>query len=202
MVDTLHLANQGETPNKAIDLMEPQMVAIPGRGYEIGEYEVTRAEWHAVLARDPSYFKGCGDCPVEQVSWNDVQDYLKKLNELTGKQYRLPTEDEWKTACDGGNSHEYCGSDNVDAVAWYDQNSEKKTHPVGQKQANAYGLYDMSGNVWEWVQDCYDGDCSRRVYRGGSWDYDPAYVRSAKHDWFEPSKRNYNLGSRVARTLP
>ncbi|MDP2786755.1 MAG: SUMF1/EgtB/PvdO family nonheme iron enzyme [Pseudomonadota bacterium] len=183
-------------------VLEPEMVAIPGRNYEIGKYEVTQAEWQTVMGNNPSRFKGCDTCPVEQVSWNDVQDYLKKLNELTGKQYRLPTEAEWKAACDGGQEQEYCGSGNVDAVAWYDGNSGNKTHPAGQKQANGYGLYDMSGNVWEWMQDCYDGDCSRRVNRGGSWFLTADFARAAYRFRFEPAYRDDLLGFRPARTLP
>ncbi|MBI5329567.1 MAG: formylglycine-generating enzyme family protein [Betaproteobacteria bacterium] len=183
-------------------VLEPEMVQIPGRNYEMGKYEVTQAQWRSVMENAPSHFKGCDDCPVEQVSWDDVQQYLSKLNQMTGKQYRLPTESEWKHACDGGGNNEYCGSNNLDAVGWYDANSGNKTHPVGQKQANGYGLHDMSGNVWEWQQDCYDGDCSRRVSRGGSWYSSTRGARAAYRSWYEPSNRYDNLGFRPARTLP
>jgi formylglycine-generating enzyme required for sulfatase activity len=110
---------------------------------------------------------------VDSVSWDDVQDYLSKLNQLSGKQYRLPTEQEWKHACDGGGSQEYCGSNSLATVGWHDGNSGNKTHLVGQKRANGYGLYDMTGNVWEWTQDCGKGGCSERVLRGGAWSFNP-----------------------------
>lgn len=181
----------------------PEMVRIPGRNYEIGKYEVTQAQWEAVMGSNPSHFKGCDTCPVEQVSWNDVQDYLKVLNALTGKQYRLPTKSDWKIACDGGNAQEYCGSDNIDAVAWHEVNSGGKTHPVGQKQANGYGLHDMSGNVDEWMQDCSEDGCSHRITRGGSWSGPLRHLR-ADIDYFS-SRSEFSFGSlgfRLARTLP
>jgi formylglycine-generating enzyme required for sulfatase activity len=145
-------------------------------------------------------FKGCDDCPVERVSWDDVQGYLSKLNQMSGKQYRLPTEQEWKHACDGGSSQEYCGSSNLDAVGWYDKNSGDKTHPVGQKPANGYGLYDMSGNVREWQQDCYEGDCSKRFLRGGSWDFGSEFARAVFRFGYSPSTRDFSFGFRVARS--
>ena len=180
---------------------EPEMVAIPGKDYEMGKTEVTQAQWRAVMGNNPSYFSSCGDdCPVEKVSWDDIQDYLKKLNQMSGGQYRLPNEDEWKHACDGGSSQEYCGSNNLDAVSWYDKNSGGKTRPVGQKHANGYGLYDMTGNVWEWQQDCYDGDCSERVLRGGSWSVNSGNARAANRNRISPSRRDSYDGFRVARS--
>ncbi len=180
---------------------EPEMVPIPGKNYEMGKYEVTQAQWRAVMGDNPSGFSGCGDdCPVEQVSWNDIQEYLKKLNAKTGKLYRLPTEAEWKHACDGGLAQEYCGSNNLDAVGWYDKNSGDMTHPVGQKQANGYGLYDMTGNVWEWVQDCWEEDCSVRVLRGGSWIGASGYARAGHRGWDSSLGRLDNNGFRVALT--
>lgn len=180
----------------------PEMVAIPGKDYEMGKYEVTQAQWRSVMGSDPPElkFKGCDDCPVERVSWDDVQGYLAKLNRVSGKQYRLPTEAEWKYACDGGASQEYCGSGDVDAVAWYDKNSGAKTHPVGRKQANGYGLYDLSGNVWEWQQDCWEGDCSVRVLRGGSWGSDSENSHAAFRGRNTPSVRSSSFGFRVARS--
>jgi hypothetical protein len=183
-------------------VLEPEMVRIPGRNYEMGKYEVTQAQWRSVMGNDPSGFNGCDDCPVERVRWQDVQEYLSKLNQLTGKQYRLPKDDEWKHACDGGGSHEYCGGNNLDGVGWYDGNSGKKTHPVGLKQPNGYGLYDMNGNVWEWMQDCHDGDCSRRMVSGGSWSSEAAIARAANRSRSETSNRSDSLGFRAARTLP
>ena len=183
--------------------MIERMVTIPGRNYQIGKYDVTQAEWDAVMGSNPSYFSLCGkDCPVEQVSWNDIQEFLQKLNEKTGKQYRLPTEAEWEYACYGGSQTEYCGSNDINSVAWYSENSHQTTHPVGQKQANGYGLYDMSGNVWQWMSDCYDGDCGTRVLRGGSWSSSPQNDRTAFRGRSDPTLRGISYGFRLARTLP
>ena len=118
--------------------------------FELGETELTQRQWKAVMGwsisgNNPSGFKNCDDCPVERVSWNDVQKFIQKLNQKTGKRYRLPSEAEWEYACRAGGWHKYCGSDDVESVAWYIENDGYKTHPVGQKQANAWGLYDMSG---------------------------------------------------------
>lgn len=152
--------------------------------YYIGKYEVTQAEWKAVMGSNPSYFKG-DNLPVESVSWDDCQTFIRKLNALTGKNFRLPTKAEWEFAARGGNSgrgYKYSGSNDIGAVAWYDENSGNQTHPVGQKSPNELGIYDMSGNVWEWSQDWYDNyppstqtnpvgpeSGSNRVIRGGSW---------------------------------
>ena len=182
---------------------DPVMVRIPGKNYEMGKYEVTQAEWEAVMGSNPSSFKGA-NLPVEMVSWNDIQEFLTKLNQKTGKQYRLPKEAEWEYACYGGSQTEYCGSNDINAVAWYGGNSGNKTHPVGQKQANGYGLYDMSGNVWEWMDDCYNAsDCSAgRVVRGGSWDGYPQLVRVALRIRVDSAGWIINIGFRLARTLP
>ncbi|MDP2806230.1 MAG: SUMF1/EgtB/PvdO family nonheme iron enzyme, partial [Gallionellaceae bacterium] len=186
--------------------LRPEMVKIPAvQAFFMAKTEVTQAQWRAVMGNNPSHFSGCDNCPVEQVSWDDVQTYLQKLNAKTGKQYRLPTEAEWEFACYGGNKTEYCGDNDAGAVAWYDQNSGNKTHPVGQKQANGYGLYDMSGNVWEWMSDCYEGSCGRRVLRGGSWfsfSVGSSYLRAALRNNLSPDDRNDYIGFRVARTLP
>lgn len=154
--------------------------------YYIGKYEVTQAEWKAVMGSNPSIFEG-DNLPVENVSWNDCQEFIRKLNTLTGKNFRLPTEAEWEFAARGGNNsrgYKYSGSNDIGSVAWYNGNSGSKTHPVGQKSPNELGLYDMSGNVWEWCQD-WKGDYpssaqtnptgpasgSYRVYRGGRGNY-------------------------------
>ena len=154
--------------------------------YYIGKYEVTQALWQAVMGSNPSYFKG-DNLPVEQVSWNDCQEFLSKLNRITGKTFRLPTEAEWEYAARGGKKsrgYQYSGSNNLSDVAWYYKNSGIKTHTVGTKQANELGIYDMSGNVSEWCQDRY-GDYSKssqtnpkgstsgalRVLRGGCYSY-------------------------------
>ena len=152
--------------------------------FYIGKYEVTQAQWKAIMGSNPSYFKG-DNLPVENVSWDDIQEFIRKLNAQTGKRFRLPTEAEWEYAARGGNKskgYKYSGSDNVDDVAWYYDNSSRKTHPVGQKSPNELGIYDMTGNVCEWCQDWYGSYSSSsqtnptgpssgsiRVLRGGSW---------------------------------
>ena len=183
------------------DFHEPVMVSIPGKNYALGKYEVTQAEWEAVMGNNPSKLKGA-NLPVERVSWNDVQDYLKRLNQKTGKNFRLPAEAEWDYACHGGSQTQYCGGNDADAVAWHNGNSGGKPHPAGRKQANGYGLYDMSGNVWEWTENCWEGDCAKRVLRGGGWYSIPQEVRSVIRDWEAASKGSFLIGFRLARTLP
>ena len=163
--------------------------------FNIGKYPVTQAQWREVMGSNPSWFKNCDDCPVEDVSWNDIQDFLKKLNGLTGKTYRLPTEAEWEYAAKGGKlskGYKYAGSNDLNEVGWYWKNSDGKTHPVGSKAPNELGIYDMSGNVWEWCNDWY-GDYPKeaednysgpqtgeyKVLRGGSWNNDDVSCRSA-----------------------
>lgn len=148
----------------------PEMVVIPAgnsqegdegsalraalESFAMSKTEVTQGQWKAIMGSNPSISTNCGaDCPVDQVSWNDVQEFILRLNQKTGRKYRLPTATEWEYACRAGVRQEYCGSDNVDSVAWHKGNSGGKTHPVAQKQANAFGLHDMSGNAWEWVED-------------------------------------------------
>ena len=149
-------------------------IEVDTGSFYICKYEVTQALWKEVMGNNPSEMQG-DDLPVEQVSWNDCQAFIAKLNELTGKHYRLPTEAEWEYACKGGKytkGFKYSGSNNIDDVAWYDENSEGKTHPIGQKQPNELGLYDMSGNVWEWCQDMHEGT---GMCRGGSWIHHARY---------------------------
>jgi len=185
------------------DKFIPEMVHIPGKNYEIGKYEVTQAEWRGVMGNNPSKFNKCGDdCPVDKVSWDDVQEYLKKLNTMTGKQFRLPTEAEWEFACYGGTESEYCGGDNVDKVAWTDARGNEQTHTVGEKQGNGYDLYDMSGNVMEWTNDCWEDDCTLRVFRGGSWINDAKAATAKYRIKFITSIRNSSGGFRLARTIP
>jgi Tfp pilus assembly protein PilF len=182
---------------------EPAMVAIPGAAFEIGKYKVTQGEWRAVMGNNLSHFNNCDvSCPAESVSWNDVQEFIQKLNARTGKQYRLPTEAEWERACYGGSHTDYCGGNDLDAVGWYNGNSNFETHPVGQKKANAYGLYDMTGNVWEWMSDCpVANTCSSRSIRGGSWMDAPQYQLAAYRDRGSVEFRNFFIGFRLARTL-
>ena len=192
----------------------PAMVQIPGKDYKIGKYEVTQKEWCDIMGNNPSHFSSCGDtCPVEQVSWNDVQKFIQKLNAKSGRHYRLPTETEWEFACYGGtrtrvegDPDHYCGGDNIDSVAWYGKtyvqpgNSGEKTHPAGQKQANGYGLHDMSGNVAEWASDCYGDDCTFRVLRGGSWDLDFLAARAGKRSEGHRTVRLSDIGFRLAES--
>ena len=133
----------------------------------MGRYEVTQAQWQAVMGNNPSNFKGCDQCPVETVSWDDAQEFIRKLNaQNDGYKYRLPSEAEWEYACRAGTTGDYAG--NLDEMAWYGKNSGGKTHSVGQKQANGLGLYDMHGNVWEWVEDRYHHNYNRAPTDGSA----------------------------------
>ena len=180
--------------------------------YYVGKYEVIQALWQAVMGSNPSKFKGA-DLPVEQVSWNDCQDFVSKLNAMTGKRFRLPTEAEWEYAARGGKKsrgYQYSGSNTLGDVAWYGDNSGSKTHAVGTKQPNELGIYDMTGNVWEWCQDWYDSYSSSpqtnptgaasgsdRVSRGGSWDFSARGCRSSYRRGNTPDFRNGDLGLRL-----
>ncbi|WP_308232306.1 SUMF1/EgtB/PvdO family nonheme iron enzyme [Prevotella sp.] len=180
--------------------------------YYIGKYEVTQALWKAVMENNPSGFKG-DNLPVECVSWYDCQKFISKLNRITGKKFRLPTEAEWEYAARGGKKsrgYQYSGSNNISDVAWYIINSGDKTHAVGTKQGNELGIYDMSGNVWEWCQDFYEGYSSSSlinstgttsgtnlVGRGGSHFFIAWYCRSSCRFYFAPNDRCNNLGFRL-----
>ena len=182
--------------------------------FQIGKYPVTQKEWTALMGNNPSAFKG-EQLPVENVSWEDCQAFLKKLNEKTGQPYRLPTEAEWEYAARGGaffKHTKYAGSNNLDEVAWYAGNAGSKTHPVGQKKANQLGLFDMSGNVWEWCSDWYGpykdnknpvlnpkgADKGEfRVYRGGSWNYYARGCRVSNRFNYTPAARRSYLGFRL-----
>ncbi len=205
--------------------------------FYMAKYEVTQKEWTAIMGNNPSEFENCDTCPVEQVSWNDAQEFINKLNEKTTPSvpldkgglkdspltkggrglYRLPTEAEWEYAArSGGKKEKYSGGNNLDSVGWYNENSGKKTHPVGQKAPNGLGLYDMTGNVWEWVNDWYDEDYyksspknnptgansgQKRVFRGGSWGNNPRNTRAAYRNWNYPFVRDYlSYGFRCAMT--
>jgi formylglycine-generating enzyme required for sulfatase activity len=173
-------SNDGDDDEKPI-----HRVNVPE--FLMGKYQVTKAQYEAVMGKNPSHFKGKQN-PVEQLSWEDAQEFCKKLSQKTGRKVKLPSEAQWEYACRAGNTGKYCFGDNVDQLgkyAWYDGNSNSKTHPVGEKLANAWGLHDMHGNVWEWCEDVWHdsyngapsdgsawisgGDQSRRALRGGSW---------------------------------
>lgn len=182
--------------------------------YFIGQTEVTQALWTTVMGTNPSYFKGLGK-PVECVSWNDCQEFVAKLSELTKQKFRLPTEAEWEYAARGGRKSlgtMYSGGNNIDDVAWYEKNSGKTTHDVATKHPNELGLYDMSGNVWEWCQDWFGNKYykksesinpqgpssgSDRVYRGGSWSNYARNCRVSYRRNINTSSRSSNLGLRL-----
>ncbi len=187
------------------------------KNFYLGKTEVTQAQWVAVMGSNPSEFKGRNN-PVEKVSWHDVQDFIRRLNRKEGgSRYRLPTEAEWEYAARAGNTSAYHFGDDKGALsqyAWYRDNSGKRTHPVAQKHPNQWGLYDMHGNVWEWVQDWYGENYysssprtdpkgpesgRSRVNRGGSWIDDARYLRSASRLVYSPSVRSYFLGYRLLR---
>lgn len=231
--------SESATPTGATgNINEPDMVTVQGgrfamggnenknempihnvtlSSFKIAKYETTQAQWQKVMGSNPSPFKGCMDCPVTGVSWDNVQTFIKKLNTLSGKNYRLPTEAEWEYAARGGKKSkkfEYAGSNDINAVAWTFGNSGRKPHPVGQKEANELGLYDMSGNVWEWCNDWVDenyygksigydlnGTARRpeRVIRGGCFGSEPATTRLA---YRTREKLGYRaIGFRLASSL-
>ena len=180
----------------------------------MGRTEVTQGQWEKIMGSNPSHFKKGTNYPVEQVSWNDIQEFILKLSNQSGKSYRLPTEAEWEYAArSGGKEEKYAGGSNLDAVAWYDGNSGNSTHPVAQKRPNGLGIYDMSGNVWEWCQDWYGekyyGNSphsnptgplsgSDRVYRGGGCGLDSGGVRSAFRYWGDSDGLDHYHGFRLA----
>jgi formylglycine-generating enzyme required for sulfatase activity len=185
--------------------------------FEIGKYEVTQAQWRAVMGTNPSRFKGCDDCPVEKVSWKEVKQFIEKLNEQTGGNFRLPTEAEWEYAARGGQKSKgtsFAGSNDPNKVAWHRDNSKGRTNKVGQKEPNELGIYDMSGNVREWCQDWYRSnyytvsaatdpqgppDGRYRVSRGGSWLYIASHARVAHRYYYTQGYRSKTLGFRLAR---
>jgi formylglycine-generating enzyme required for sulfatase activity len=212
---TFTMGCTGEQGSDCYDWEKPAHQVTVSEFY-IGRYEVTQREWRQVIGSDPPglRFKGCDNCPVEGVSWEDIQQFLSKLNAMTGKTYRLPTEAEWEYAARGGalsRGYKYSGSNSLDAVAWHDGNSGDKTRPVGQKQANELGLYDMNGNVWEWCQDWYGpyaagaqtnpkgpSRAANRIIRGGSWNSGARYCRNTYRNISNPpSFRSFNLGFRL-----
>ena len=184
----------------------------------ISKYEVTQEQWASIMGYNPSLFSDCAKCPVEGVSWEDTQVFLSRLNEKTGMSYRLPTEAEWEYAARGGQKalgYKYAGSDWLHAVAWFEENAEARTHPVGSRNPNELGLYDMSGNVWEWCQDWYHYDTYRmgqkdnpegprngdyRVVRGGSWFFLPDSMRCSSRDYGTPEMQYGNIGLRLVRS--
>ena len=196
-------AYSGEKPVHSVTL----------NSYYIGKTEVTQALWKAVMGSNPRVRKG-DNLPMTWVRWNDCQEFIRKLNALTGQNFRLPTEAEWEFACRGGNNsrgYKYSGSDNIDNVAWYFSNSDQTAHPVATKSPNELGIYDMSGNVWEWCSDWYaiyssgaqtnpkgPYDGSNRVFRGGSCYGNARDCRSSRRTVSSPGFCNCDIGFRLS----
>ncbi|MDR1490003.1 MAG: formylglycine-generating enzyme family protein [Desulfovibrio sp.] len=200
-------AGNDETPQHRVSISKP---------FYLGKYEVTQEQWTAVMGGNPSEFKGRSN-PVEQVCWDEVQVFIQRLNRQEGhSRYRLPTEAEWEYAARAGTSSAYSFGDDADSLgryAWYEGNSGGKTHPVGQNEPNAWGLYDMHGNVWEWVQDWYGeryyssspgsdprgpSSGSYRVNRGGYWNSGAGYCRLAHRNGSMPDTHRSDIGFRLA----
>ncbi|MFA5648214.1 MAG: formylglycine-generating enzyme family protein [Bacteroidales bacterium] len=241
-IETIEVAHGGSkdysfTLSNTVDPFEGQLVFVKGGTFKMGDlsgdgsreetpvhqvtvndfymgkFEVTQSQWESIMGSNPSHFNGCPNCPVERVSWIDVQEFLVKLNELTGKSYRLPTEAEWEYAAKGGSKSRgflYSGKNNVNFVAWYSGNSGNKTNPVGQKEPNELGIYDMSGNVWEWVNDWFNyytetpkdnptgpdnGD--GRIVKGGSWFGHAGGNRVSCRGSDEPVNKRSYIGFRI-----
>ena len=205
----------GATAEQGSDVYDDEKPAhqVTLSSYSIGKTEVTQALWQAVMGSNPSNFKG-SNLPVEEVSWEDCQTFIRKLNALTGKNFRLPTEAEWEYAARGGNKSrgfKYSGSNTLSYVAWYGDNSSNKTHPVATKAPNELGIYDMSGNVWEWCSD-WEGAYSSssqynptgsnsgsfRVSRGGGWYSRARLCRVSNRSHGNPTYRDDYLGLRLA----
>ncbi|WP_443901309.1 formylglycine-generating enzyme family protein, partial [Odoribacter laneus] len=209
----------GGTPEQGSDAndWEKPVHEVTLSDYYMGKYEVRQSEWEAVMGNNPSYFKG-DDLPVEQVSWKDCHEFIGRLNALTGLSFKLPTEAQWEYAARGGSlskSYKFSGSNDLEEVGWYGSNSGNYTHRVGEKQPNELGLYDMSGNVWEWCEDWY-GDYSSdsqsdpigavsgsfRVYRGGSRNSGARLCRVSYRLYNAPNRRNSFLGFRLVCSFP
>lgn len=207
-----------EEQSKVCEDDEKPLHRVMVNSFYISKYEVTQAQWRAVMKTDPPqlYIKGCADCPVERVSWYEAQAFISTLNNLVGRSYRLPTEAEWEFAARGGHQSRgyfYSGGNVIDRVAWYKGNSQSKSIPVGLKAPNELGIYDMSGNVWEWCYDWYDSthystphngvidlgspNGVYRVLRGGSRLIDPHYSRISNRSKMIPGYSYSNFGFRL-----
>ncbi|HFS82513.1 MAG TPA: formylglycine-generating enzyme family protein, partial [Epsilonproteobacteria bacterium] len=178
--------------------------------FDMGKYPVTVAEYmHFVKETkredDRKWKEKEYNHPIISVSWHDAKAYCDWLSEKTGDEYRLPTEAEWEYACRAGTTTKWSFGDDeeeLEKYAWYRENSNRTTHPVGEKKPNPWGLYDMHGNVWEWCEDWYDEDKDTKVLRGGSWNNVADYTRSASRFRYIPGGRGYSVGVRLLRTLP
>lgn len=197
------------------DLEGTREIAIP-RGFAIGRTEITQGQWRSLMGNNPSQFYSCGpDCPVENVSWHEAQEFTRRLSEQTRQAYRLPTEAEWEYAWRAGERDNCCSAEEIGNAAWYEANSGGRTHKVASKESNAWGIYDMSGNVWEWVEDCWhesfkgapadgsawmEGSCDFHVLRGGSWNFSALFARTGARYWGRAADRSNFFGFRVVRT--
>ncbi|GAA3584906.1 SUMF1/EgtB/PvdO family nonheme iron enzyme [Snuella lapsa] len=186
----------------------PHSVSV--KDFYIGKYEVTQADWFKIMGTRPSKFANCDECPVEQVSWDDIQNFIAAINLKYGETYRLPTEEEWEFASRGGEKsfgYTYAGSNNPNEVAWFEENSDSRPHPVGQLKPNELGLYDMSGNIWEWVSnnktpypcDKLGNILDSKVLRGGSFSHRKGSIRTKDRNARASSMRLPTLGFRLAK---
>lgn len=220
-------SNSGETkpddgeddsnPDETRQNIDRQMILVPGRTYSILKTEVTQELYESVMGDNPSKFNGEKNLPVEKVIWYDAVEFCNRLSKKAGLEpaysingssvewnrnasgYRLPTVEEWQYAAKGGQDYKYSGSDKLDVVGWYKDNSESKTHPVAQKVPNGYGLYDMSGNVAELCWDSIS-DLSYRYGCGGSWNYRADYCEVGSKDWYGANSTYFILGFRIVRS--
>ena len=199
--NNISLSSQIDSLIWSVFFSTADMIFVQGNGrisdFYIGKYEITQKQWETVMGNNPSAFKRGDNYPVEQVSWNDVQEFLRKINSLTGQQYRLPTSSEWEYAARGGNKsrgYTYSGSNTINEVAWYKENSGRSTTKVGEKKPNELGIYDMSGNVWEW---CQDKEGSHRATRGGSFSDVPSRCRISFRFNDNPNARYSSIGFRI-----
>jgi formylglycine-generating enzyme required for sulfatase activity len=208
--DSDDMADDDEKPQHKVKITKP---------FYLGVHEVTQEQYEKVMGEHRGWFKGASN-PVETVSWHDAVEFCRKLPAKEGETYRLPTEAEWEYACRAGSTTRYSFGDDEESLgeyAWYIGNSEGKTHPVGEKKQNAWGLHDMHGNVWEWCQDWYDDayyktsptddpsgqeKFSLRVLRGGSWDHDAGLCRAARRIALRPLGRGSIMGFRVVAVPP
>jgi formylglycine-generating enzyme required for sulfatase activity len=200
----------GSNSEEAYAIEKPVHTVRISQTFWLGKTEVTQGLWQAVMGSNPAYFQKGVAYPVELVTWDDCQDFITRLNQkIGGNFFRLPTEAEWEYACRAGTAGDYYGA--IDSIGWYDANSGNSTHPVSQKQANAFGLYDMAGNVWEWCQDWYEDysagyqtdpvgpvSGSDRIFRGGSWDAGSAGLRSSFRGARPPNYYYYTVGLRLS----
>ncbi len=203
---------QGEETKACADC--PELISIPGNKFAISKFAITFDEWNTCVAGggcggyEPSDNGwGRGSKPVINVSWNDAQAYIQWLSRKTGKTYRLPTEEEWQIAARAGATTEYywgndVGRNNANCDGCGSEWDNRKTAPVGSFEPNAFGLYDMMGNVWQWTESCWKGNCAKRMFCGGSWNHRPQDMRVTACNWFDATKRMRYLGFRIAMTLP